>query len=281
MSGGGGSKEVKTVTQGNTSSEPWKPSQANLKYGLGEAKDLYKSGQGFDPYMGSTVVPYAQQTMQALGGMEGNANLYQGDLQKPLEAYSQQLDYLNPIAGGDFTNDPTFNQTLGAAQRDARYNVDLGASGAGRYGSAVHQGNVAREVGELTNRAMLDRQRWAQGALGQATQGLGQAYGMSMMPYDTMRQVGGYGEDLMGRQMNDQLRIFNEQQAAPLSALQNFMALSSGAGALGGTGTSRSAQTSPNTNYTSPASSAFGNALTGYAMGGLPGAALGGLSGLF
>jgi hypothetical protein len=46
-------------------------------------------------------------------------------------------------------------------------------------------------------------------------------------------QVGGAFEDLMGRQMNDQLRISNELQNLPLANIQALLAASSGAGNFG------------------------------------------------
>lgn len=269
MSGG---KETKQTTSGT--SAPWQPAQEGLKYGIGEAQNLYKSGIGANAYTGSTVVPYSQQTSGAMDSIMGKSQAAQGQMGKPLDAISQQIDTLSPIARGDFSNDTTFNATLGRAQDDAWNAVNMGAAAAGRYGSATHQGNVAREVGDLTNRAMLDRQRWAQDGLLQNSAALPLAFQTSLAPDQSQMTVGSMYEDLMSRQMQDQARIFNEQQNLPWDNLARYNAILSGAGSLGG---NQQSTISEPRNY----SSAFGNALTGYAVGGLPGAALGGISGLF
>lgn len=272
---GGGS--TTTNTQKTTStSEPWSEAQPYMKYGLGQADKLYKSGVGAMPFTGSTVVPYAQQTTNAMDALMAKSDAAQGGMIKPFDALQSQIDVLNPIAKGDFSNDTTFMNTLGRAQQDASNAVNMGASAAGRYGSAVHQGNVAREVGDLTNRAMLQRQDWAQNNLLNVSNALPAAYNTALQPEQTQMGVGSMYEDLMGRQMGDELRMFNESQNLPWENLARYNAIVSGAGALGGTSTSKASVQTPK-DY----GSVFGNALTGYAYGGIPGALLGGASGLF
>ena len=60
MSSGGGSQ---TTTQ---STEPYSPAEPFLKDILGEAQQIYRSGVGRQFFPGSTVVPFAQQTEEAL-----------------------------------------------------------------------------------------------------------------------------------------------------------------------------------------------------------------------
>jgi hypothetical protein len=60
MSSGGGSQ---TTTQ---RTEPYSPAEPFLKDILGEAQQLYRSGTGRQFFPGSTVVPFAQQTEEAL-----------------------------------------------------------------------------------------------------------------------------------------------------------------------------------------------------------------------
>lgn len=67
--------ENKTTTVQNT--DPWKGAQPALQQLLGNASSLYNSGQGFNPYPGSTVAPFSGQTNQALQGMQTIAG--QGD----------------------------------------------------------------------------------------------------------------------------------------------------------------------------------------------------------
>lgn len=266
-------------------------------------------------------------------------------------SYSEQN--LSGIARGDMLNrtDPNFERALSSASDAAANQINMGASSAGRYGSAVHQGNVAREIGDLqagarvsqynqeranqfnANQA-LDAQRMAglgmglnaansasgidqanqqmrmagiQGlggtyansigqALGAAGQSagiqqnnnaqqlsalqqlfnagqagignLGGAYSGMMQPTQDLMGIGSMYEDLAGRQLNDQLRIFDAQQNAPWEQLGRLNAIAAGAGQMGGTSTG-TAQT--------PGQSPFATGL-GYASSGL--GILGSLRGL-
>jgi len=269
---GGSDKKQKTTTTGTN--EPWEPAQAGLKYGIGEAQNLYKSGIGASAYTNSTVVPFSQRTEGAMDSIMDKSNAAQGTMGKPLQALSDQIDMFRPIAQGDFSNDQTFNRTLGRAQEDARNSVNLGASAAGRYGSATHQGNVAREVGELTDRAQLQRQQWATSGLNNASSALSNAYQTSLQPEASQMGLGGMDEDLMARTMSDQARIFQEQQNLPWDNLARYQAILGGYGQLGGNSTSTAK---------APIQSAspFGNALTGYAAAGPIGGILGGASAFF
>ena len=73
-----------TTTQTQTK-DPWAPTQPYLKQVLADTKGVYESGQGFDTFPGQTVVPYANQTVQAMQGIENLAN--QGN---PLATAAQQ-----------------------------------------------------------------------------------------------------------------------------------------------------------------------------------------------
>lgn len=263
-----------------SSNDPWAPSQSYLKYGMGEADALYKAGIGFTPYQGSTVVPMANQTVEGLSSIENLSNASQSDMTKPFEQYSQNMDVFAPIARGDFSQDNAFNRALKRTQHDAQLAVDMGASSAGRYGSGVHQGNVAREIFDATDRAKLERQAFAANQMHAATTGMDTGFSMAMRPGQALLGVGSAYEDLMGRNINDQIRLHQENQQAPWNALQNYMAIQGGAGALGGVGNTYTTSQMPR-DY----GAAFGNALTGLSAGasmGFPlvGAALGGLSAL-
>jgi hypothetical protein len=56
-------------------------------------------------------------------------------------------------------------------------------------------------------------------------------------PAQSLMQVGAMNEDLATRQVNDKLRIFNEQQNKPWENLARMNAIASGAGQLGSTQT--------------------------------------------
>jgi hypothetical protein len=124
--------------------------------------------------------------------------------------------------------------------------VNSQAAGMGRFGAPTHQGTLAREVGNVAGNLDFqqfqnhqNRQSAAQQQLfnaGQTGMGnLGSAYEGAQAPSQTQMQTGGMFEDLMGRQMNDQLRISNELNNLPLANIQALLGVSSGAGNFGRT----------------------------------------------
>ena len=62
----------RTTTQANTT-EPWGPSQDALKLGISEAQRIYKDPNSSQVYTGSTVIPWARQTMNGAEVIEKNA----------------------------------------------------------------------------------------------------------------------------------------------------------------------------------------------------------------
>lgn len=270
-----------------SSTEPWAAAQPALKQGINDAQGIYNSGTAFDPYMGSTVVPYSQQTQQGmqdtLNKADWSDNMFNQNLTTTaLNSYNGGLNDIQKGVVGRLTgqatgafnpnDNPGFQSVLKQATDSAGNAVDMGASAAGRYGSGVHQGNVAREVGnvagQLTSNEYNDyknRQDAANTSLFNAGQqqqnninansgALTNAFNASLLPGQARMQIGGMNEDLAGRTMNDQLRIWQGQQQAPKSAVEWLAALGSGAGSLGG---------SSNTTAQGPSASPFGQAAGG------------------
>lgn len=253
---GGSNKQTTTQT-----SAPYKASQPLLDRAMGDANSLYGSGGLVKPNTQSTVVPYARQTTQAMGGLEalGTANTGGRGLSGQLQGIINQggynsdqrtaLDGIRDTATGSFdlSANPAFQQILARSQGDAINAANQGAAGMGRYGSGTHNGVVAREVGDLTARMTgAEYNNWqgrkdaAQSALfnaGQTAQGnLGDAYQGMQDAFNPLLQVGAMNEDLYGRQLNDQLRIADERANAPLKNLQALLGVASGTGQYG-TGT--------------------------------------------
>ena len=96
----------------------------------------------------------------------------------------------------------------------------------------------------------------------QAIGNLGAAYQGLQNPMQDLMQVGAMKEDLATRQMNDKLRIFNEQNQAPWDQIARLNAVASGAGQMGGTTT----QSQPGQN---PFLTALGYGSTLAGLGGL------------
>lgn len=244
-----------TTTATNT---PWEPAQPVLKTGLADADALYKTGVGGQVYTGSTVIPYSNQTMAGFGeigrnatanmGGQGLSGQYQdiintGGFNAPQQ---QAMQGWQTAATGAFdpNANPAFQQVLKQSQDAARDYVNQGAAAAGRYGSGIHQQTMANSIGDLTSRMIGNEyQNWqnrgdaarsnlfnagqtGMGNLGTAYQGMG-------APAQDMITLGGAYEDLATRQMNDQLRIFNETQNRPWEQLGRLNAVASGSGQYG------------------------------------------------
>lgn len=242
----GGSKTQTTTTN----NAPWTGAQPTLSKAINEADSFYNRGIGAQVYTGSTVVPWDKQTTQGMNAItnSANANLngngLSGQLQGVIDngGYNPaQLDALNntrDVANStfDINSDPGFQQVVDLA----RNNVNAGASGAGRYGSGIHQQTLGNTIGDLGARQYQAFQARKDAAnsnlfnMGQTGFGnLSTAYSGLKAPASDLMQVGAMNEDLATRQLNDKLRIFNEQQSRPWENLSRLNAIASGAGQLG------------------------------------------------
>lgn len=269
----------KQTTQ-TTNTAPWTGAQPALNAALSGAQNLYNSGVGSQVYSGSTVVPWDRQTINGQNSILANANANNngqgasGQYQNIINngGFTQdQLNALNntkSVANGtfDINSDPGFQQVIDQAKNS----VGASASGAGRYGSGIHQQTLANTIGDIGARQYQAFQQRKDAAnsnlfnMGQTGQGnLGTAYTGLQNPANDLMKVGAMNEDLATRQLNDRLRIFNEQQNKPWENVARLNAIASGAGSLGGTST----QSTPSQN---PFLSALGYGATGLGLlGGL------------
>lgn len=252
--------QSKQTTTTNTA--PWPGAQPALTQGLSAAQGLYNSGVGAQGYTGSTVVPWNGDTQNAMGVISrgayanvdgrGLSGQYQGVINNggynPAELAA--LNNTKATANSTFNvdNNPAFQSVLKQATDSATNAVNGNASAAGRYGSGTNQqllgttvGNVA---GQLTNNEYNNWQNRRDAAnsslfnMGQTGFGnLGTAYQGMQAPSQNLMQIGGMNEDLATRQLNDQLRIFNDKQNLPWQNLSRLNAIASGAGQLGSTST--------------------------------------------
>lgn len=276
MSGGS-----ETTTQSSTS-EPWSGAQPALKTGLADATNLYKSGVGFQPYTGSTVVPWSDQTMAGMGAIQNQATdalTGNNPAAKPLDFYSGLFDsgglsadqssvadmWRNAASGGEMgQTSPAFQTLLDKLAADAGNNVNLSMSANGRYGSGMHTDQLATAVTNAEAPLLVDEYTRQLGRMDTARAnlaGIGQqgisnrmgaadalpgAWTTSELPATDLMKVGSMYEDLAGRTMADNQRIYQETQQAPLKAVEWLNAIASGAGSLGGTQSQTTTQ--PGTN---------------------------------
>lgn len=308
---GGGSNKTTTTT--NTA--PWAAAQPALQLGLNQATNLFNA----DPtgqksvYTGSTVVPWSNQTQQAMAQIQRNAlanagkngtsgfygdiisqggmsdpqrnaaGVLQSIIRNPTGMTAAQTQAANSAKGvmsqggynpamrralggfqaisdnpfNSFQNqairnaqdtanssfninaNPAFKDVLRQAQTDASNAVNMSAGGAGRYGSGVHQGNLASEIGDLTSRMVGQEYNNWQNRRDMANQNMfnmGQtAIGNQMSARGNIANI---GQTAMGNLQNAQNSLFNMGQTGlgnRTNAAQNLYGM--GQQAIGNIGT--------------------------------------------
>lgn len=272
------SGDNKTTTQ--TSNEPLAEARPLIKQGMGDALKMYQNGGLVKPNTMSTVVPYAQQTTQGMNSIQNTAQnaMAPGGLNSQFQDIignggfnSQQMDAVGNTqqlanSSYDMNANPGFQDVLNQALQKSTYGVNQNASAMGRYGSGAHQGVMQKEQGDLASRMIGDDyNRWLGRRDGAQQQlfGMGQtgmdnlnpAYASMKQPAEDLMGVGSMYEDLMGRTMNDQLRVTNEKQNLPLANIQALLAAANGAGNYG---TQTSTAQGPNSTFSNIAGGGLG-----------------------
>lgn len=227
-----------TTTQTN---DPWTPAQDALKGILGQAGNLYNQGSQYAPF--STVVPFSNQTEQALQGIEQKAS--QGN---PLYAQGQSallggLDTLQRTAGGEYlNNNPHLSQMFNAMKGEVSDSVNSQFSQYGRTGSPAHAGVMTQQLGNLGAQIWgQDYARERQNQLSAAGQMPGYTSaipGYQAAGYNDLNALMGVGqarEGKAGETLQDMLNRFNFTQESPWQNLQRYAGLASGIGGMGGT----------------------------------------------
>lgn len=272
----GGSKNTTTQTTNNA---PWSGAQPALKTALSGAQNLYNSGVGSQVFTDSTVVPWDAKTIQGQNIITNAANANSngmgasGQFQDIInsggynDAQKAALGNTQTVANSTWSVSPELQKIIDQTNADANTNVSLANSAGGRYGSGAGNAAIADAVSKNTNNLLysdlnnFNTRRDAANSnlfnMGQTGIGnLGTAYSGLTLPANDLMKVGAMNEDLATRQMNDRLRIFNDQQQKPWENLARLNAIASGAGQLGGTQT----QSQPGQN---PFLTALGYGLTG------------------
>lgn len=215
MSTGSSGKSQTVTTQQN--SAPWAPTQPGLQQGITDLGTLYSQGKfNINPYPGQTVAGVAPATSQswdqttALAGNQGNG-------------VGAAQNYNNAILGGDFSAlSPMIDAT--------KQGVNSGFEAAGRYGG----GNYANAVSKGISSTIAG----AQGAAADRASGLQTA---SYLPAQMLNQIGVQQQGQAQNQINADVSKYNQQQTAPIDAINAYMqALSGNWG-----GTSVGTQTQP------------------------------------
>ena len=293
MSSGGGDQTTTRRT------EPYGPAVPYLEDILGEAARLYRSGIGRQFFPGSTVVPFAPQTEEALR-LQQEAGLQQAG---PSELFNQASQTFGQFASGQAPSAYSQLTPQGDYLSDVRsgitsdvlQNIQSQFGGMGRTGSSPAAQQAAAR-GVATAYAPIAAQQASQergrelasieSGIGRQFQAAGALPGlqraMDMRQMGGIRQLGQVGsafENLANRQLQDQIQRFRFEQESPFNILRQYAGLISPIS--GGFPTTYA--TGPN-QQASPLAGAFGGAVAGSALpasffggfGPLIGAGLGG-----
>lgn len=204
-----------------TQAEPYGPAKPLLNTAIKDAKSLYRQG------IGNKAVPFSRASKQGMNDIMANARANMGP--NGLNAQYQsiidnggmnatQMDALNQFkslanSSYDMNANPGFADILAKAQNDARNAVNMNAAAAGRYGSDIAQGAVAREVGNTTaNMLSNDYNNWLQrrdaavsnqyNAGQQGMQNLSTAYAGMQDPAKAALSVGQMREAMANNRIN-------------------------------------------------------------------------------
>lgn len=209
----GGSKTT-TVTN----NAPWKGAQPYLKQNLQTTQGLPQL-EAFDK---SLAVPFSAQSEAGLTGMENFAGQAGGSLGNVFSNVAGE-------AQGQVS--PALQTVLDRARENAATEANLAFSGAGRYGSGSHAEALGRGVSDTTANLLLNQMNTARGQLPTAYQG-------ALSPSQTLLDVGGLREAETANQLSDEARRFREAQDLPFTDVARRNAIYTGAGSLGGSGSS-------------------------------------------
>lgn len=245
-SSSGGSKEQKVTSEQKL--PEWLDSR--MQAGASRAEGLYQQGMP-DYFPGSSVVPFSQQTQDAMGMTE--------DLARSGAGVQPALGASNATLGGDYLfGGEGFNAALDAANAKVLPSIQSAFSRSGRSGSGLAQEAVADAVSR-NFASLYDNERGRmQGAMGMAPQMAALQY----MPAQMLGSVGAQNEEQAALELQDEMNRYNYEQNAPAMSLDQYLQRIQGiAPFAGGTTT----QTTPL--HRNKGAGILGGALSGAQMG--------------
>lgn len=261
MSGSGGGEVTQGPSQTTTqTADPWSAQQPYLKKGFAQAQNLFLDNQP-TYFPGSTVVPFSNETQQALDLTKQRA--LNGS---PITA--AEKGQLTSTLNGDYlTGGSGFDGAIKAAMDKQLPSIDSQFELSGNYGSGLHQ--TARD------------QAFADAFAGQyGDERTRQMQAMMFAPsvaagdYNDIAQlanVGGQKEALSQQQLQDQMARYDFGQNVQRQDLQNYMGL-----IQGNYGGDRVTTSPGQTFYNNQGAGILGGALGGASLAGKLGATVGG-----
>jgi len=298
---GSSSSQQPVTQQTQATRDPWAPAQPYLQKAMTRAGSFFDDNVGYQPYTGSTLSPLngyfdtslsgqSNLAVRDIGGTQGvNAARALGTQQIQNRGLSPELQSLYQQAQGD--QNPYLQSILDTNNRRIGDRVNSSVSGAGRYGSGAHTDIMSRALAESANpvlaqdyaRRQQQMQSIAEGGLQRAGTWSTVMPALDAAQYAPLERIGSIGQFYQERDqkaLDDQIKLYNAQQAYPWEQISRLNAIAGQAGGLGGTqfGT----QTTP-INQPSTLQKLFGGAAAGAGIGGtfggLPGAGIGAIGG--
>lgn len=213
-----------TTTQNN---KPYEAAEPLLKQGLSDAQAMYNAG-GFNitPYQGNLVAGRTGYQTAADAMTPGQVGGALGGVDAAQQAAMRAMDPSLRSGAFDQVRQNTIAEIMPA--------INASFAGSGMTGSTLHQQNLAK--GLSAGIAGVENDAWQMGEQ-RAMQAAGMMPGLNAAGFgalDYMRDVGA------GQQRQNQAEInaavLQDQQAktGELNALQDYLALSSGAGSMFG-----------------------------------------------
>src|SRR5262245_41382791 len=242
MSGGGGSQPV--TQQTTQTRDPWITAQPHLAGIMNQAALMYGTNQGYQPSPANTTAPWLNQfSPPGMGAINALANA------EPLGSTALQgaRGYLGDLVGNQGLSTNLSNMASTLANQQNPYlqgvldqqmaKVNSAMSGAGRYGSGSHDAAIAQAIAPTLAQDYMQRQGLASEIYGQGLQRAVQAaqlipsldqarYANAGMLMDLGQQQRSYEQALI----DQNLKLWNAQQALPWEQLQRYQALVGGAG---------------------------------------------------
>ena len=231
------------------SSAPWSAQQPYLQHGFDQAKQLYDQG-GPQYYQGQAYTPFAPQTNQALGMIQGRAM----DGSPVNDAAQQQI---TGTLNGDFLNsNPYLDATYDQAAGQVRRSIDSQFAGGGRYSGGAHQEILGENLGDMATNLYGGNY---QAERGRQMSMIPQANSIANNDYvdsSMLMNAGGVVQDQGDKVLNADMNRWNYNQNLPYTNLEQFNR--NIAGNYGG----ETSQTQPMYSN-STANNLFGTALAG------------------
>lgn len=290
MGSSGGTPVTQQTTQ---TKDPWAVAQPALGEIITQAQGTYNADVGYQPYPYNTTAnlqnayttpgmqnmynlaisePQGSAALQA-ARQAGTTSLQNYGLSPELQnVYNEASSAQNPYLQG------VINQQVGQA--------NAAASGMGRYGSGAHDAAIAQAIAPTLSADYARRQQERQSILEGGLQRQGQ-WAQVMPALDEARYANagrllGLGDMQRSYEqalIDQQVKLWNAQQARPWEQLARKAALVQGAGQLGGT----QITTSPGATQPSTLQRLLGGGLAGAGLGasigGAPGAGIGAIGG--